>query len=164
MKYDFIRCNNLQFKAKVQGIEREGYLKVSNEENVYMFYSDGEKAFDTSLQFEYALCNKSFSNIMDFNLWAENHELEIIPRDPETYTDWKVGDVLKDIVNPRDMFIIQATLGDMVLISDITRYYGYTYTSKCITEKMQARSHGLRAGNFESTGREEDGVSIQEGR
>ena len=72
-----------------------------------------------------------------FNGFVEENELLIVPRDPETYTDWKVGDVLKDIVNPRDMFIIQATLGDMVLISDITRYYGYTYTSKCITGKCK---------------------------
>lgn len=39
MKHDFSKCNNLQFKANVQGIEKEGYLKISNEENVYMFIS-----------------------------------------------------------------------------------------------------------------------------
>lgn len=115
MKYDFTRCDNLQFKAKVQGIERKGYLKILNKENVYMFYSDGEKAFDTSLQFEYTLCNESFSNMMDFNLWAENYDLEIIPRDPETYTDWKVGDRVMD-KETGCIYTIAAKLGDIVFL------------------------------------------------
>lgn len=117
MKYDFTRCDNLQFKAEVKGVERKGYLKVLNKENVYMFYSDGEKAFDTSLQFEYVLCNNSFANMMDFNLWAENHDLEIIPRDPETYTDWKVGDrVFTKIAG--EYYKIAAKLGDIVFLLD----------------------------------------------
>lgn len=116
MKYDFSKCNNLQFKAKVQGIERKGYLKVLNEENVYMFYSDGEKAFDTSLQLEYTLCNKAFANIMDFTLWAEKHGLEIIPRDPETYKDWKVGDSIMGKSN-NDKFVIKAILNDLIFAS-----------------------------------------------
>lgn len=118
MKYDFTRCDNFQFTAKVQGIERKGYLKVLNKENVYMFYSDGEKVFDTSLQFEYALCNESFSNMMDFNLWAENHDLEITPRNPETYNDWKVGDRVVD-KETGCIYTIAAKLGDIVfLLSD----------------------------------------------
>lgn len=115
MKYDFTRCNNLQFKAKVHGIERKGYLKVWNEENVCMFYSDENKAFDASLQFEYALCSKSFTNMMDFNLWVENHDLEIIPRDPETYTDWKVGDkVISNTGNQVNTLI--AVLGKAIVL------------------------------------------------
>lgn len=115
MKYDFSKCNNLQFKAKVQGIEKKGYLKVLHGENVYIFFTDSEKVFDTSLQLEYTLC-KSFTNIMDFNLWAENHELEIIPRDPETYNDWKVGD--KVIHNKNNqVFTILAFLGEAIILS-----------------------------------------------
>lgn len=114
MKYDFSRCNNLQFKAKVQQIERNGFLKVSNE-YVYMFYFDENKAFDTSLQFEYALCSKSFTNIMDFYLWAENHDLEIIPRNPETYTDWKVGDKVISHTGNKVNTII-AVLGKAIIL------------------------------------------------
>lgn len=120
MKYDFTRCNNLQFKAKVQGIERKGYLKVLNEENVCMFYSDENKAFDASLQFEYALFSKSFTNMMDFNLWAENHDLEIIPRNPETYTDWKKGDYISHKGAGCD-YLIAAKLGDIVFLIAETR-------------------------------------------
>lgn len=115
MKYDFSKCNNLQFKAKVQGIEKKGYLKVLHGENVYIFFTDSKKVFDASLQLEYTLC-KSFTNIMDFNLWAENHELEIIPRDPETYNDWKVGD--KVIHNKNNqVFTILAVLGEAIILS-----------------------------------------------
>lgn len=115
MKYDFTRCNNLQFKAKVQGIEKKGYLKVLHGENVYMFFTDSEKVFDASLQLEYTLC-ESFTNIMDFNLWAENHELEIIPRDPETYNDWKVGDKVIGNTNNK-VYTIIAVLGKAIILS-----------------------------------------------
>lgn len=138
MKYDFIRCNNLNFKVKDEkGNVREGFLKVTSRGKVYVYYSNENKIFDPFLQIEINSHHEIFTDTTNFEEWAKRHELEIIPRDPETYTDWKVGDVLKDIVNPRDLFIIQARLGDMVLISDITRYYGYTYTSKCITEKCK---------------------------
>lgn len=115
MKYDFSKCNNLQFKAKVQGIEKKGYLKVLHGENVYMFFTDSEKVFDASLQLEYTLC-ESFTNIMDFNLWAENHELEIIPRDPETYKDWKVGDKVIGNTNNK-VYTIIAVLGKAIILS-----------------------------------------------
>lgn len=115
MKYDFTRCDNLQFKAKVQGIEKKGYLKVLHGENVYMFFTDSAKVFDASLQLEYTLC-ESFTNIMDFNLWAENHELEIIPRDPETYKDWKVGDKVIGNTNNK-VYTIIAVLGKAIILS-----------------------------------------------
>ena len=138
MKYDFIRCNNLNFKVKDEkGNVREGFLKVTSRGKVYVYYSNENKIFNPLLQIEFNSHHEIFTDTTNFEEWAKRHELEIVPRDPETYTDWKVGDVLKDIVNPRDLFIIQARLGDMVLISDITRYYGYTYTSKCITEKCK---------------------------
>ncbi len=136
MKYDFSRCNNLQFKAKEQGIERKGYLKVLNEENVYMFYSDGEKAFDTSLQLEYTLCNKSFANIMDFTLWAEKHGLEIIPRDPETYKDWKVGDSIMGKSN-NDEFVIKAILNDLIFASSTIVAATALFQSKFIGENYK---------------------------
>lgn len=138
MKYDFARCNNLNCKViDEKGKVREGFLKVTSRGKVYVYYSNENKIFNPFLQIELNSYYAIFTDVTNFEEWAERHELEIIPRDPETYTDWKVGDVLKDIVNPRDLFIIHARLGDMVLISDITRYYGYTYTSKCITEKCK---------------------------
>ena len=97
MKYDFSKCNNLQFKAKDdEGEVMTGYLKVTKEGEecvVYLFSTDsgGNETYDRGLQFvirDYARCEI----IEDFSVWAEEHDLEIVPRDPETYTDWKVGD------------------------------------------------------------------------
>lgn len=97
MKYDFSKCNNLQFKAKGdEGEVMTGYLKVTKEGEycmVYVFPTDraGYESYDKGLQLvirDYARCEV----IEDFSDWAEEHDLEIVPRDPETYTDWKVGD------------------------------------------------------------------------
>lgn len=96
MKYDFSKCNNLQFKAKDdEGEVRTGYLKVTKEGEecvVYVFPTDREsyKSYDRGLQ----LVIRDYARgeiIEDFSDWAEEHDLEIVPRDPETYTDWKVG-------------------------------------------------------------------------
>ena len=97
MKYDFSKCNNLQFKAKDdEGEVMTGYLKVTKEGEecvVYVFPTDsgGNETYDRGLQLvirDYALGE----NLEDFSDWAEEHDLEIVPRNPETYTDWKVGD------------------------------------------------------------------------
>lgn len=70
-----------------------GNLKVAKEGEgcvVYVF-TDENESFNSSLQIvtrSYERCG----TIEDFSVWAEKHDLEIVPRDPETYTDWKVGD------------------------------------------------------------------------
>ena len=117
MKYDFKRCNNLNFKVKEEGVEKTGYLKISSEGKVDMFYSDGEKIFDPAVQIEVTVSGIHFLDIEDFSRWAERHELEIIPRDPETYKDWKVGDEVID--NAEDAIcIIIARLGEVVFIKN----------------------------------------------
>lgn len=117
MKYDFTRCNNLQFKAKDEnGKVREGFLKIANCGMVYLYYSDKRPYFNPNLQFEYPLHTKMFSNTTCFGVWAENHELEIVLRDPETYTDWKVGDKVKHNINDHVSTII-AVLGEAIILS-----------------------------------------------
>lgn len=117
MKYDFTRCNNLNFKVKEEGVEKTGYLKISSEGKVAIFYSDGEKIFDPGVQIDVPVRGIHFLNIESFSRWAELHELEIIPRDPETYTDWKVGDEVID--NAGDAIcIIIARLGEVVFIKN----------------------------------------------
>lgn len=124
MKYDFTRCDNLQFKAKFnKGKVITGYLKVTKrgeEDVLYVFYTDvGDcEIYDSRLQLvvrDYAHCE----NIEDFSEWAEKHDLEIVPRDPETYTDWKVGDrvILKEAgYISGDIYNIAAKLGDIVFL------------------------------------------------
>lgn len=118
MKYDFSKCNNLQFKAKGDGGEvMEGYLKITKRGVIYVFYTGREdnKSFDSSLQIETRNYEHCYYDIKDFLEWAELRELEIVPRDPEIYTDWKVG----DRVNHKelwDSYKIVAKLGDVVFL------------------------------------------------
>lgn len=115
MKYDFSKCNNLQFKVKdKQGDEREGYLKITSRGKVYVYYSDENKIFNPFLQIELNSHHEIFE-ATNFREWAENNELEIIPRDPETYTDWKVGDkVISNKGNHVDTII--AVLGKAIVL------------------------------------------------
>ncbi len=121
MKYDFSKCNNLQFKAKGdEGEVMTGYLKVAKEGEecvVYVFTDWKEnESLDSSLQIvtrNYERCEI----IEDFSVWAEKHDLEIVPRDPETYTDWKVGDRIESKIGETTYTII-AKLGDVVFLSD----------------------------------------------
>lgn len=120
MKYDFSKCNNLQFKAKDDdGEVMTGYLKVTKEGEecvVYVFPTDsgGNETYDRGLQ----LVIRDYARgeiIEDFSDWAEEHDLEIVPRDPETYTDWKVGDkVISNKGNHVDTII--AVLGKAIVL------------------------------------------------
>lgn len=117
MKYDFKRCNNLNFKVKEEGVEKTGYLKISSEGKVDMFYSDGEKSLDPAVQIDVTVRGIHFLNIESFSRWVELHDFEIVPRDPETYTDWKAGDEVID--NAEDAIcIIIVRLGELVFIKN----------------------------------------------
>jgi hypothetical protein len=133
MKYDFTRCNNLQFKAKDDGGKvREGFLKVSSGGTVYVYYSNENKIFDHFLQIEVDGYHGIFTDATKFGEWAEHHELEIIPRDPDTYKDWKVGD--RVIHNEmRRITYIAAKLGDIVFLLDKN---DYTVSSPCSTVQL----------------------------
>ena len=99
MKYDFLRCNNLQFKAKFD----KGKVRDC-------------EIYDSRLQLvvrDYAHCE----NIEDFSEWAEKHDLEIVPRDPETYKDWKVGDRVRCMSGAEVVYDIAAKLGEVVFLS-----------------------------------------------
>lgn len=122
MKYDFSKCNNLQFKAKGdEGEVMTGYLKVAKEGEecvVYVFFTDcrENESLDSSLQIvtrNYERCEV----IEDFNVWAEEHDLEIVPRGPETYKDWKVGDRIRCMSGAEVVYDIAAKLGEVVFLS-----------------------------------------------
>lgn len=118
MKYDFSRCNNLQFKVKDrEGKEREGYLKISSRGRVYVYYSDENEIFNPFLQIEFNSHYEIFTETTNFREWAENHGLEIIPRDPETYSDWKVGDRVRCMSGAEVVYDIAAKLGEVVFLS-----------------------------------------------
>lgn len=120
MKYDFSKCNNLQFRAKGdEGEVMTGYLKVAKEGEgcvVYVF-TDWKENESLDIGLQIVTRNHEYCEIIeDFSKWAENHDLEIIPRDPETYNDWKVGDKVKHNIN-NQVFTILAVLGEAIILS-----------------------------------------------
>lgn len=133
MKYDFSKCNNLQFKAKDDGGKvREGFLKLSSGGTVYVYYSNENKIFNHFLQIEFDGYHGIFTDATKFGEWAERHELEIIPRDPDTYKDWKVGDhVIHNEM--RRITYIAAKLGDIVFLLNED---DNTVSSPCTTVQL----------------------------
>lgn len=116
MKYDFTKCNNLNFKIK-DGTT--GYIKVTKDlPQVYLYFDrDKNKCFDASTQIYIDGCSNYFRTLDEFEKWAVKMELEIIPRNPETYTDWKVGDVVRCKHTLKERTII-AKLGPIFYIGE----------------------------------------------
>lgn len=133
MKYDFKRCNNLNFKVKEEGVEKTGYLKISSEGKVDMFYSDGEKIFDPAVQIEVTVSGIHFLDIEDFSRWAERHDFEIVPRDPETYDAWKVGDEVANIKHG-DVYTIIALFGSAAVLTMDAGDYTVLTTTDALTK------------------------------
>lgn len=86
MKYDVTKCNNLNFKL-ASGLS--GFMKVSPSGDCYLYQHDEYWDINTMM------LNPRFWRAVEsaaFDSFVENSGLQIVPRDPETYTDWKVGD------------------------------------------------------------------------
>ena len=94
MKYDLEKCNNLNFRLN-DGTT--GFVKVSPAKDAYLYTSEKCRWDINGVRPRFNL-RASLSNGGSFSeSFMEQRGLEIIPRDPETYQDWKVGDrFLKD--------------------------------------------------------------------
>lgn len=129
MKYDLKKCNNLNFKL-ASGLS--GFIKVSPKGDCYLYQHD--KLWDVNAMIQKPRFWKAIVSAA-FNSFAQDSELSIVPRDPETYTDWKVGD--KVISNTGNKInTINAILGNAIVlvrdaevpitiltsVDDLTRY------------------------------------------
>ena len=94
MKYDLEKCDNLNFRLN-DGTT--GFIKVSPAKDAYLYTSEKCRWDINGVRPRFNL-RASLSNGGSFaESFMEQRGLEIIPRDPETYQDWKVGDrFLKD--------------------------------------------------------------------
>ena len=94
MKYDLEKCNNLNFRLN-DGTT--GFIKVSPAKDAYLYASEKCRWDINGARPRFQL-RASLSNGGSFaESFMEQRGLEIIPRNPETYQDWKVGDrFLKD--------------------------------------------------------------------
>lgn len=111
MKYDLKKCNNLNFKL-ASGLS--GFIKVSPKGNCYLYQHD--KLWDINAMMQGPLFWKSVDSAA-FNSFAHDSELSIVPRDPETYTDWKVGDRVRCMSGAELVYDIAAKLGEVVFLS-----------------------------------------------
>lgn len=109
MKYDITKCNNLNFKL-ASGLS--GFMKVSPKGDCYLYQHDGFWDADAMMQ-----KHRFWKGVESaaFNSFVEDSELQIVPRNPETYTDWKVGDRFKRKETGRAYEIITMS-GDVAFI------------------------------------------------
>lgn len=141
IKYDFTKCNNLEFKANIDGKPVSGYLKITESGEVYVFFFGDEPSYDITLQIDFMDYHAKFFNIRSFSQWTEKVNLEIIPRNTETYNDWKVGDVIKCKDECKDVkseqHIIVAILGEVIFATDMLKKHVYTMSAKQISENYK---------------------------
>lgn len=109
MKYDVTKCNNLNFKL-ASGFS--GFMKVTPKGDCCFYLHD--KIWDADAMMQKPRFWKGVESAA-FNSFVEDSELQIVPRDPETYTDWKVGDRFKRKETGRAYEIITMS-GDVAFI------------------------------------------------
>lgn len=86
--YEFLReCHGLRFRATICNKPREGIIKVTSE-GVILCYGQEDPGYLATFGRRDVL---SFSKETFAILPGD---FEIVPRDPETYLDWQVGDVI----------------------------------------------------------------------
>lgn len=109
MKYDSKKCNNLNFKL-ASGVS--GFIKSAPNGDVYLYQNFCN--WDPSTMTMMPVFWKTV-RAEAFDSFVEDSELLIVPRDPETYKDWKVGD--KVISNTGNKInTINAMLGKAIVL------------------------------------------------
>lgn len=110
MKYDLTRCNNLNFKL---GNGTTGFIKIPPEGNCYLYMHD--ETWDGKSMMQKPRFWRCVAPEV-FNRFVEENELLIVPRDPETYTEWKVGDKVIGKTGKK-VYTIIAVLGRAAVVS-----------------------------------------------
>ena len=107
--YEFLRkCHGLRFKAVKTNKNIEGFISVERDEIILCFGNEvlGNADYFHRSSFAVIASGRGFDE-------AGISEFEIIPRDPETYKDWQVGDVyVNNDINERCVVIFRC--GELV--------------------------------------------------
>ena len=105
--YEFLRkCHGMRFKATLNNKPQEGIIKVMSD-CVMLCYGDEDYGRLSTFERRDTL---SFSEVT-FRILPS--DFEIVPRDPETYKDWQVGDVyVNNDINERCVVIFRC--GELV--------------------------------------------------
>lgn len=110
MKYDSKKCNNLNFKL-ASGVS--GFIKSAPNGDVYLYqnYCNWDPSTMTMMPVFWKKVRAEA-----FDAFVEDSDLSIVPRDPQTYKDWKVGDkVISNTSNK--VYTIIAVLGKAIILS-----------------------------------------------
>ena len=103
--YEFLRkCHGLRFSATISNKPQEGVIKVTSE-GVILCYGEEDPGYLVTFGRRDTL---SFSE-QTFSILPS--DFEIVPRDPEKYTDWQVGDMISKF-NENNKIVFRG--GDLV--------------------------------------------------
>ena len=119
--YEFLRkCHGLRFRAEIFGKPAEGIVKVDNDK---VFLCHGKDLLGYPDVFHRAKVTMFFcEDVSQVGVSA----FEIVPRDPETYKDWQVGD---EIIKEDTKYVVIFRCGEVVLFKDRNNIcYPYPYT------------------------------------
>lgn len=112
MKYDFSRCNNLRWQITTSAGEcKTGFVKLAN--NAVYLYNDGLFATDAYTRLAVRTIYGSAEVDKFYNVFKE--DFRIIPRNPNCYYDWQVGDNFK-MKNLCHLGQVMATCGKIIAI------------------------------------------------
>lgn len=109
MKYDSKKCNNLNFKL-ANGVS--GFIKSAPNGDVYLYqnFCNWDPSTMTMMPVFWKIVRAE-----NFDCFVEHNQFSIVPRDPKTYKDWKVGD--KVISNTGNKInTINAMLGKAIVL------------------------------------------------
>lgn len=115
MKYDFSKYNNLNFRLKDGTL---GFIKVAPNGYIYL-YCDREtckKEWGVDAMMPKNSIMNIFSRESSLEAFIKERAVEIIPRNPETYDNWKVGDKITGKTGKK-VYTIIAVLGGAAAVS-----------------------------------------------
>ena len=117
---DLRNCNNLLCRVTVGDNKYIGRIETLGNKNTYLFSNDE----DNTLVAIWDSQTKTFFGVND----EEVSDFAIIPRNPRTYMDWRVGD--KCAKNDEDNLEVIYRYGEFVVCKDAFGYASENYTCR----------------------------------
>ena len=121
---DLKKCKGWYFKAKIHGTQCEG--RIQSERNLVFLCQDridGAECQDRlGFKYSWGILDGSKEDMKRTHVT----DFEIVPRDPETYKDWQVGDVLHRKC-PEMMEVIFKS-GELIVMKSATGFASENFT------------------------------------
>ena len=124
--YEFLRkCNGLRFKAMLFNKPIEGVIKIENNSSVRYCYGEERLGYPDYF-------NRPSNIYCTGELFPlQLTDFEIVPRDPEKYTDWQVGDTISGYDGNKEIIFRG---GEMVVFKTPDGVAGCIYTCRELFE------------------------------